>query len=1200
MTGSWRCWRLELATALSVGCAIALTPNPILAQITPDRTLGNENSVIKHNPNIRGLPADLIEGGAVRGVNLFHSFSDFNIKDGQRVYFANPTGIETIFSRITGNTSSNILGTLGVNGGANLFLLNPNGIIFGPNAKLDIAGSFVASTANSLKFGNSLEFSATNPQAPPLLNINVTPGLQYGANDPRSTIRNTGNLTAGNDLILLGGNLNVQGQLRAGRNLTLQAQDTVEIRDSLARPFIAAAGGELLVEGKQGVDIFALNHPQSGLFSQGDMVLRSANTIGGDAHYWSRGNFRIERLNGNLGNFLSITDPVIRSLGNVSFDSYQGPSLHIFAAGKVEIPGSIRIEEPDPVNGLVERVSLSNGTPISINGRNQATLDIRAGMKPSAVGSPPVTGGSDGNFFDSSSNPLDPADTIANSATRADIKIGDIVVFDSTTGEGGRVLLTNQYQPNSSLSGRITVGGIDTSNDLSGGEVAIDSRGSLTLNRPILADAFGDGDGGDIHLIAQGNITLNPSGSTFTKANPFISSQGLLGGTITLNSNGAILGRNADIVSFSFTDVPGSRGGDIEIEADLFKSRGMSVITSTSGSADAGNITINATDSISLQTTQDAGSEIVSFVAPDAMGRGGDINIRSDSLSLNDTFLNTEKTSNIVTLTQGIGNAGNVNITASDVSLVNGSGAASLVVTLPDSNPATGNGGKLNITTDSLTVTHGSQLTVNTFGEGDAGDMKIVADSITFDGFSNDLGVVSGAFSGSVLGGTGDGGDIEIVTGSLAVTNGAQISANTDSKGNAGDITINARDSVLFEGVGLEGFSGGAFSQVLKDGERQGGNINITTSLLEVANNAQISASTEGVGRAGDINISTDRLKVTNSEINAATLAQGDAGMITLDISDTMTLSGEKSGVFANTSGSEDGNPSSTGNGGDILIVNPTTVVIQNGAAVAVNSKGSGMGGDIEINADSVTLDQDAKISAETASSTGGNITLRVPDVVVLRQRSQISTTAGTDDAGGDGGNITIDTGFIAAVSEENSDITANAFEGRGGNINITAQGVFGIDFRDRLTPLSDITASSELGIDGVVQINTPNVDPSRGLVTLPANLVDASRLVAQGCRAGGGNIANKLGEFFITGRGGLPPSPGETLSSQAVWQDLRPVATPIAHDDTEAAGYEESAPKQIVEAQGWVKSPDGQVILTAEAPNVTPHASSLTSVTCH
>ncbi len=122
MTGSWRCWRLELATALSVGCAIALTPNPILAQITPDRTLGNENSVIKNNSNIRGLPADLIEGGAVRGIHLFHSFSDFNIKDGQRVYFANPTGIETIFSRITGNNLSNILGTLGVNGGANLFL----------------------------------------------------------------------------------------------------------------------------------------------------------------------------------------------------------------------------------------------------------------------------------------------------------------------------------------------------------------------------------------------------------------------------------------------------------------------------------------------------------------------------------------------------------------------------------------------------------------------------------------------------------------------------------------------------------------------------------------------------------------------------------------------------------------------------------------------------------------------------------------------------------------------------------------------------------------------------------------------------------------------------------------------------------------------------------------------------------------------
>ncbi|MGQ9871340.1 two-partner secretion domain-containing protein [Leptodesmis sp.] len=83
---------------------------------------------------------------------------------------------------------SDILGTLGVDGGANLFLLNPNGILFGPNAQLDVRGSFVASAANRFVFGNGLEFSVTNPQAPPLLTINITPGLQYGSSRPGATI----------------------------------------------------------------------------------------------------------------------------------------------------------------------------------------------------------------------------------------------------------------------------------------------------------------------------------------------------------------------------------------------------------------------------------------------------------------------------------------------------------------------------------------------------------------------------------------------------------------------------------------------------------------------------------------------------------------------------------------------------------------------------------------------------------------------------------------------------------------------------------------------------------------------------------------------------------------------------------------------------------------------------------------------------
>ncbi|WP_334824415.1 hypothetical protein [Nostoc sp.] len=185
------------------------------------------------------------------------------------------------------------------------------------------------------------------------------------------------------------------------------------------------------------------------------------------------------------------------------------------------------------------------------------------------------------------------------------------------------------------------------------------------------------------------------------------------------------------------------------------------------------------------------------------------------------------------------------------------------------------------------------------------------------------------------------------------------------------------------------------------------------------------------------------------------------------------------------------------------------------------------------------------------------------------------------------GGNININSRLIIALpptGKNGSDITANAEGGSGGRVNITA-GIYGIQFRPDLKPSqsvrdrsNDITAASETGVSGTVSTSQPIVDPNRGLIKLPEDLRDSSKLIVQSCPVGGQRATS---HFVITGRGGLPPNPASALSSNT-----------LVGNAGEQTGSTNSAPVTTVEAQGVNIGPNGEIILTANPSKLSSHSS--------
>ncbi|MBD1866444.1 S-layer family protein, partial [Cyanobacteria bacterium FACHB-471] len=460
----------------------------------------------------------------------------------------------------------------------------------------------------------------------------------------------------------------------------------------------------------------------------------------------------------------------------------------------------------------------------------------------------------------------------------------------------------------------------------------------------------------------------------------------------------------------------------------------------------------------------------------------------------------------------------------------------------------------------------------------------------------------------------GDGGNIRITTGSLSLTNGAQLISATLGQGNAGNVIIHARNRVILEGAigeGAQRFLSAVFSATEAGAQGRGGDIRITADSVLLVDGGSIFSSTQNRSPSGSVTLTANTFEATGgAQVNTSSNNRGRAGNIILDVADRITLSGvtndiplspqgAASGLYASTA------PGSSAPGGRIQITTGELQVLDR-ARIAVDSQGSGIGGDIDITASSVQLDNRSRITAETVADDGGNIRLRDVELLQLNNNSLITTTAGTERAGGNGGNIDIDADFIVALPNARSDIRANAFTGTGGTVNITTKGLFGIAAQAQDNPLtSDITASSELGVQGTVDITPPSVDPRRGLTELPVAVVDASDQITQTCPGVGGR--GETGEFVVTGRGGLPTAPIDSLlgeESLMGWSTLdeREAAVApqfpegvIASPHQETAYQETNGAAAIVEAQEWIVAEDGTVRLIA----VTPTSAAQTPVMC-
>lgn len=470
---------------------------PAYAQITPDGTLGAEQSNLTPNVTIGTTSADLIDGGAQRGSNLFHSFGEFNVNNGQRVYFANPADVQNILTRVTGGQVSNILGTLGVDGSANLFLLNPNGIVFGQNAQLDVRGAFVGTTANGIGFGEQGIFNATNPESPPLLTVNPR-ALLFNQLNQSSIVSNSlapvGTSPAGQDLFGL--------RVPDGQSLLLVGGD-VQIDGGGISGGLNAQGGRIELGGLTGTGAIGLDN--SFQLTYPNNVARSNVSLVNDARVNVRGNgggdvvVNANEFTATDGGRLAAGTEGTGNAGNIMVN-----------ANTVNLAGSAADNGGSGIFNQVLDNATGNGGNVIVN-TNVFNISSNARIDTRTFGQ-----GNSGNIIVNTNAFNISSDARINTSTFGRGNGGNAIINARDTVTMDNVFILSEVQEDAiGLGGdiRITTGSLSLNNNAqliagtrgqgNSGNVIINTRDAVTLdNAAIFSDVEPDaiGIGGDISI----------------------------------------------------------------------------------------------------------------------------------------------------------------------------------------------------------------------------------------------------------------------------------------------------------------------------------------------------------------------------------------------------------------------------------------------------------------------------------------------------------------------------------------------------------------------------------------------------------------------------------------------------------------------------------------------------------------------------